>query len=112
MKLSELKVELKHIDFDTIRMDRDNYFETVILNNELTKLTQRLEKFFGSSMTSSGGILSFQVQGAIKDFGGIKPGQTLYCWREDNDVLFAMLWPWQDGRHTTVKIIQKELRWK
>ena len=105
MKFNELKAELKHIDFDTIRTDGDNYFETVIVKGELAKLTARLEKFFGLPVWPSENQLLPKAREAIKDFGGIKPGQNLYFWSEGNDVLFAMLWPWQDGWHTTVKII-------
>jgi len=43
----------------------------------------------------------------IEEFGGIRPGQTLYFWNEGKDAVFAMLWPWQDGYHTTVKIGRK-----
>jgi hypothetical protein len=47
------------------------------------------------------------MEETVKAFGGIMPGQTLYFKNEGNDTIFAMLWPWQDGIRTTVKIIQK-----
>ena len=47
------------------------------------------------------------MQETVNNFGGIMPGQTLYFKGEGVDSIFAMLWPWQDGVRTTVKIIQK-----
>jgi hypothetical protein len=47
------------------------------------------------------------MQEVINGFGGIMPGQTLYFRSEGSESIFAMLWPWQDGIRTTVKIIQK-----
>ncbi len=105
MEFNELKKEVKNGVLDALRTDSDHYFEAVVVKEEMAKLKARLEKFLGLPAYPSKDRLLSQIEEAIKDFGGIKPGQTLYFWSEGNDVLFAMLWPWQDGWHTTVKII-------
>jgi len=51
--------------------------------------------------------LSPQIEKTIKEFGGVMSGQTLYFWSQGKDTVFAMLWPWEDGYRTTVKIIGK-----
>jgi len=102
MQFNEIRKEVDGVVFDTLRTDSDNYFEAVIVKDELAKLTARLERFFGPPVRPSG-----KVQEVINGFGGIKPGQALYFWAQGKDTIFAMLWPWQDGWHTTVKIIQK-----
>jgi len=107
MQFNEIRKELKGLVFDTLRIDSDNYFEAVIVKNELAELTTRLQRLFGSPVQPSDKRLSLQVQEMIKEFGGIRPDQSLYFWNEGKDAIFAMLWPWQDGLHTTVKIIQK-----
>lgn len=107
MQFNEIRKELKSIVFDTLRADSDNYFEAVISNDELAKLTASLKRFFGPPVWPSQNELSFKIQETIKDFGGIKIGQTLYFWNEGNDILFAMLWPWQDDWYTTVRIVKK-----
>jgi hypothetical protein len=43
------------------------------------------------------------VQKVIDDFGGIMAGQTLYFTKQADGVIFAMLWPWQDGIRITLK---------
>ena len=107
MEFNEVRQGLKEIPFETLRMDRDNYFEAVIVKNEMTRLNEALNRFFGSPVFPSLSKLSFKAQELINGFGGIMPRQTLYFWNEGSDTVFAMLWPWQDGEHTTVKVIKK-----
>lgn len=108
MQFDELKDAVKNFSFDALRMDCDNYFEGVILKDELKKLVASLDNFFGSpAWPSSKGRLSFQAQEIIKGYGGIMSGQTLYFWNQGKNTVAAMLWPWQDGQRTTLKIIQK-----
>lgn len=107
MQFDEIRKELEGVVFDNLRIDGHNYFEAVIVKNELAKLTASLQRLFGSPAWPSKNRLLLQAQEITKDFGGIKPGQSLYFWNEGKDAIFAMLWPWQDGLHITVKIIQK-----
>lgn len=107
MQFNDLVSEMKNNALDALRMDCDNYFEAVVLKDELDKLAKGLEGFFGLPVWPSKNRLSFKVQETIRGFGGIMPGQTLYFRNEGSDIVFAMLWPWQDGERTTVKIIKK-----
>jgi len=107
MEFREIREKLEGIVFDTLRLDEDGHFEAVVIKDELANLTDRLEKIFGPPVCPSKGRLLSQVQELIKDFGGVWPGQTLYFWNDGSDTIFAMLWPWQDGYHITLKIIRK-----
>jgi len=107
MEFKEIRKGLEGVLFDTLRIDKDNYFEAVIVNNELAKLTASLGKVFGPPVWPPKNQLSPRVQEAVKDFGGVRTGQTLYFWNEGKDTIFAMLWPWQDDYHITLKIIRK-----
>ena len=108
MKFSEIRKELGAIVFEKLRVDSENYFEAVIAKSELTKLTVILEKFLGAIRWPSESPLSLQIQEAINAFGGVKEGygQSLYFCNQESETVFAMLWPWEDGWHTTVKVIQ------
>lgn len=106
MEFERIRNDLKEISFTTLRLDCDNNFEAVIVRQELEKLKERLEKFFGQPIWPSKERLPFHVERVINDFGGIMPGQTLYYWSRQQDIIFAMLWPWHDGLHTTVKVIK------
>lgn len=107
MQFSEIKKGLEGVVFDTLRIDRDNYFEAVVTNDELVKLTASLQRIFGSPAWPSKDDLLPQVQDIIKDIGGIRAGQTLYFSKEGEETIIAMLWPWQDSYHITLKIIRK-----
>lgn len=107
MQFTELIKEVKAVSFTELRKDSDDYFEAVVTKQELANLTKRLEQFFGVPAWPSKNKITSQVQGVIKDFGGIMPNQTLYFWSEGKDTMFAMLWPWGDGVSITVKIAHK-----
>lgn len=107
MQFSDIREVIKALRLETLRTDCDNYFEAVIVKDELNKLDTRLRQFFGEAAWPSKERLPYQMQQVISGFGGIMPGQTLYYRNEASGDIFAMLWPWQDGLHTTVKIIQK-----
>ena len=107
MGFSVIREVVKSLEIETLRMDCDNYIEAVVVKEEVAKLNERLKKFFGEPAWPSKDRLTYQVQETINGFGGVMAGQTLYFKNEADGNIFAMLWPWQDGRHTTVKVIQK-----
>jgi len=104
MQFNEVKAEVKGLNFDSIRADDDNYLEVVIPAKELGKLTAVLDRIFGGPAWPSSNSLSDEAKAVINNVGGIRKGQTLYCWHQEGDVIFAMLWPWQDGKSVTVKM--------
>lgn len=106
MQFNELIKEVKTVVFEELRKDEDNYFEAVVVKGELARLTPIIEKFLGSPIPSS--QLPPQLKNTLKQVGGIRRGQVLYCKTEGDDAIITMLWPWQDGERTTIKIIKKE----
>lgn len=107
MRFEDLIKEVRGAGYDSVRKDSSGYFEVVFLNKELQNVSDCFDKFFGQALYPSKNSLSFEVQKTIDDFGGIMPGQTLYFYSKDKSAIFAMLWPWQDGIHTTIKIAKK-----
>ncbi len=106
MGFDRIKDEVKKIPFETLRTDCDNYFEAVLIKGEISALNERLKTFFGEPAWPSKNRMNFRMQELIKGFGGIMPGQTLYFKDDRDESIFAMLWPWQDGLRTTVKIVK------
>ena len=107
MEFCEIRDEVKKMSIEALRSDKTDYFEAVIIKEELGKINERLKIFFGEPASDSKSSLPREVQDKIDGFGGINPGQTLYLRNEGSDSIFAMLWPWQDGKRTTLKIIHK-----
>lgn len=107
MEFVEVKDEVKKIQFDTLRMDCDNLLEAVVAKEELNTLVGSLEKFFGRPAWPSKNRMSLQMRKTLDSYGGIMAGQTLYYWAKGPEILLAMLWPWQDGAHTTLKLVKR-----
>ena len=107
MDFSEFRKNIKLLSFETLRTDCDNFFEGVIIQQELEKLNLQLKSLLGEPVYPSKSRFTFKLQELVDGFGGIMPGQTLYYKNLGKDGIFAMLWPWKDGQRTTVKIIQQ-----
>ena len=104
MQFSELKAQVKNIGYDELRADGNNYFEIVIKKEKLGEFCCALERFFGPPVWPPENKLPAQIEDVIRKFGGIMTGQTLYFYNQDNEVIFAMLWPWSDDERITLKI--------
>ncbi len=102
MQFKKLKDTVKELGVDTSRAENDNYLEVVIIKDKLTELVLKLDNLLGPAQGGS----SAQAEDVIKEFGGLIKGQTLYFWHEGKSFVFAMLWPWQDGEHITLKMGQ------
>jgi len=108
MEFHRIKDEVKALGFEVLRADNSDYFEAVFSKEGIMKLNESLKNTLGEPVWPSSDKLTLQIQEAINGFGGIHQGQTLYFRNEGAHVIFAMLWPWGDGEHTTIKIIYKQ----
>lgn len=99
-QFAKLKTTVKEIGFETERAEERHYFEAVIVKAKLQELSSRLELLLGQAQKEP----SAQAQEAVSGFGGINKGQTLHYYAEGSGFIFAMLWPWQDGEHVTLKM--------
>jgi hypothetical protein len=109
MDFSLIRKDIKQFSFESLRHDCDNFFEGVIVQQELDKLNGQLKDLLGDPVYPSKEKLALKVRQVADGFGGLMPGQTLYYKDLGTDSVLAMLWPWKDGQRTTVKIIQQEL---
>jgi len=107
MDFSAVRKDMKVLSFETLRTDCDNFFEGVVMQQEIVKLNLQLKNLFGEPVYPSKNRLAHKVQASVAGFGGVMAGQTLYFKDLGADSILAMLWPWKDGQRTTVKIIQK-----
>jgi hypothetical protein len=107
MQFDELKTEIKPISFVVVRADTQDYLEVVILKNNLDGLCAILDRLFGSPIWPPENKIPALAVEAIKKYGGVMSGQTLYFWNQDDFCVFAMLWPWSDGEHITLKCGQE-----
>lgn len=104
MEFNKIKEAIKKVGPDIMRIDDDNYFEAVMRFAQLDEMVRVLEGIFGSPAWPSGNKLLKEVEKLVKNFGGLRKGQTLYMLSKEGFSAFAMLWPWQDGERITIKI--------
>jgi hypothetical protein len=104
MDFGKIRDHIKNFKLDISRADNDVYFEVVIRKEVLAEVIGALEDFFGTAAWPSGSRLSVDAEKIIKNFGGIREGQTLFFADKGGVRMFAMLWPWQDGERITIKI--------
>jgi hypothetical protein len=104
---SLIRKNMKMFSFETLRTDCDNFFEGVIIQQELDKLNGQLKSLLGDPVYPSQNRLTHKVRQSVDGFGGVMPGQTVYYKDSGSDSIFAILYPWKDGQRTTVKIIQQ-----
>lgn len=107
MRFGELKEQVKSVGLNELRKDIDNYFEAVVAQDKIKELNCKLNDFFGEPVWPSRKKLSLETEKAIEGYGGIIEGQILYSFNLGGANIYAMLWPWQNGESTTVKIIRR-----
>jgi hypothetical protein len=106
MEFNELKAEIRKIELDVTRIDEDNYFEIVVKKPHVEDMIRLLDSVLGPPAWPSRGKISGKIEKAVKNSGGLRRGQTLYNLDAGNFSIFVMLWPWQDGERTTIKMVK------
>jgi hypothetical protein len=109
MDFKTIRKDMQSFSFEVLRTDCDNFFEGVIIKEELNKLNSQLKSLFGEPVYPSKNRLAYKVQQTVDGLGGVTAGQTLYYNDSGRESILAMLWPWKDGQRITVKIIQPEI---
>jgi len=82
----------------------DDYCELVFLNKETEKWNKVLTEVLGPAVKPRKIRPSKEDSLITKNFGGVYDDQVLYKKEFGGINIIAMLWPWQDGVHTTLKI--------
>jgi hypothetical protein len=108
MDYNEFLKQIKELEFKELREDQPEYMEFVITTDYLESLSSILESYYGDAYASPEKRPSKQAQKYADPYGGIRKGQTLYYLNREDIFYCALLWPWGDGKTTTVKIFQGE----
>jgi len=106
--LKEISDRIQNLPIDQKRSGTDSYIEIVILNEKMSEWMTFLEKQLGAPAKSSSQKPTREQETLAEPNGGISKGQTLFKKELENGLIVAMLWPWQDEKHTTLKIFTAE----
>ncbi len=88
--------------------DPHEYFEAIVMSEDMVTLTAILEKNLGEPLKPAGRDVRFaaDVQKIVDLIGGLRREQSFYLKNENNGkFIYAALWPWQsDSSRVTLKI--------
>lgn len=104
MLFIQFKTLVVKSELELIRADTKDYFEAVILKDNLAGIIQNIEAAFGTQKLPLDKELPPQVQEAVNKLGGIRGNQTLNVFNNGNNIILIMLWPWGDGKRVTLKM--------
>ena len=97
---------LKAIEHEEIRNESETYLEIVFNTGVMAKIRPLLEDYFGPAFKQAGVKPEREANEVSKEYGGVQKEQALYYKNSQGISQIAMLWPWQDGKRITIKIIQ------
>jgi len=86
------------------RSNDEDFKELVFFNKDLGQWAAILEETFGPACKPAGKEPTKDDKNMTKNFGGVHSGQTLYKGKDGDQIIIAMLWPWGDKQHTTLKM--------
>lgn len=86
------------------REDGDEYFEVVFFRQDEGKWLKVLDEILGSPAKTAGEKAQRGDIKLLDPYGGIRKEQTLFKRQIDDVIFLAMLWPWQDDEHVTLKM--------
>ncbi len=104
MDLDQILSQCSHLKVCETRTNSDVYKELVFLNQESGQWDQVLSEVLGPAVKPAGTPPSQEYSEMTEQYGGIYDDQVLYFKKFEQVTILAMLWPWQDGSHTTLKI--------
>ena len=107
ISFNDIKAQAKALGFETLRTESDLYLEAVFLKAKISEYSALLDGIFGEVAWPSNNPIPEDVKKTIAQYGSVMGGQTLYCMQEVSHVIFAMLWPWGDKVHITLKMGEK-----
>ncbi len=104
MTISDFTARLDSLGPYDLREADSQHADLVIENEYLDAWTSMLKDQFGAPLKKPGEAPKFDVKKLTRTYGGIQKDQTLYVKSFETHHLMVMLWPWQNHRHTTIKI--------
>ena len=105
MTLNEIIKRYDMLSSQEKRRSTEDYDERVFYNKDIDEWNKVFTDIFGPPTKPTGTIPTEDDLDLARDYGGIWINQTLFKKESDNVVVVAMLWPWQDKVHTTLKTI-------
>lgn len=105
MDIKDMLEKCSALDICENRCCTDQYAELVFENRQKNKWDRLLEDSLGPAVKPAGIEPTAEYLESTKPYGGIFKDQVLYRKEFGDNIIMAMLWPWQDRIHTTLKLV-------
>ncbi len=106
VSIEEVMRRAKGIAHEQTRRESEDYLELVMFQESLGEIHRIFTNYFGPPLKPFGEEVSTEVEKCAEAYGGIQTDQTLYYTEREYAPNLAMIWPWDDGKRVTVKIVQ------
>ena len=104
--IEEVIRRVRSINHEETRRESEDYLELVTKLETIGSLKSIFEGYFGPAFKPAGQEACDESEKHAKAHGGILEDQVLYYTDREGFPNTAMIWPWQDGKRATIKIIQ------
>lgn len=104
MTAKDIIAKCSNLDISEQRSTAEDYSELVFFNKEQEEWNRILTEILGEAKKPAGKDPSEEDDSLTEEYGGIFTNQTLFQKDFDTVTVIAMVWPWQDGVHTTLKV--------
>lgn len=104
MQLKEIINCCRHLKVAEKRCLTDEFIELVFLNEDITEWHRILTAFLGKPRKPEGQEPDADDLRITAKTGGIRVDQTLFEKEFDDTGIIAKFWPWQDNKHTTLRM--------
>ena len=104
MILNDVLEKCSQMTINQTRSTSDEYVELVFYTKDLVAWDQILTDTLGSPVKTPKQKAEKDDSRITEQFGGVWAGQTLFKKDNEDSTIIAMLWPWGDNVHTTLKL--------
>ena len=104
LMLTQLDHKFMSLNISKKRKTSATYREIVFFNKDVKKWNRILSGKLGAPIKSKWNGYDKSLERLTRKFGGIRKGQTVYIKVYDDFSIVAMIWPWKDKQHSTLKL--------
>jgi hypothetical protein len=104
MQLKEIVDYCNHLKIVEKRCITDEFIELVFLNDDIDEWHRILSAFLGTPRKPEGQEPDDEDLRLTAKTGGIRINQTLFEKEFEDTAIIAKFWPWQDLKHTTLRM--------
>lgn len=108
--LKEIIERCGPLEVEERRHQDETYCELVFYNREIDAWHTVFSETLGAPVKPAGRKPTKELVRLTQAYGGIRTGQTLFVREFEDVIVMAMFWPWEDDKHTTLKmaLLKKE----